>query len=166
MLKYKKIKKKHYAQYGNTLLRRGYCEICKSNALLIDGKLACCGDEPSGSEGNFSVQMSETVKKRKRPSKYVQEKILEIQDGMCFYCDSLFGEPFLHPKTEKVRFLRVCYDHYVPYSYSQNNNTDNFVATCQVCNGIKTNKIFESKEDARVFILDRRRRLGYKEQEV
>jgi 5-methylcytosine-specific restriction endonuclease McrA len=48
--------------------------------------------------------------------------------------------------------LKVNWDHVVPFSYSQNNYAYNFVAACQICNGIKGSQMFKTLEEARIHI--------------
>jgi hypothetical protein len=40
------MEKQHWAIYGNTKLKRGFCDHCKCESLIIDNKFACC-DKPS-----------------------------------------------------------------------------------------------------------------------
>ena len=48
-----------------------------------------------------------------------------------------------------MKVLKACWDHLVPYVYLQSNPLDNWVAACQACNGIKTDKVFETFEEVR-----------------
>lgn len=41
------------------------------------------------------------------------------------------------------------------------NSTPNFVAACHVCNGIKSDKLFQTLDEARVFIQLAREAKGY-----
>ena len=40
----------------------------------------------------------------------------------------------------------------VPFSYAQNNHTDNFVASCHVCNRWKRSIMFDTIEAARIYL--------------
>ena len=57
--------------------------------------------------------------------------------------------------------LRVEWDHYIPYSYSQDNRVSNFVAACQICNRIKSSLMLPSAEEYRVHIQNKRVEKGY-----
>lgn len=59
--------------------------------------------------------------------------------------------------------LKLQWDHVDPWVYSLNNKDQNFVAACQICNGIKSSMIFNSVEEARVYIQGARKTKGYRE---
>ncbi len=61
----------------------------------------------------------------------------------------------------KLVILKVCWDHRIPFAYSQDNRALNFVAACQICNGIKSSLMFERLEDARGYIYRRLQKKGY-----
>ena len=52
--------------------------------------------------------------------------------------------------------LRVHFDHVLPYSFCFNNATKNFVGACQICNGIKGDKVFKTIAAAVRYVRDRR----------
>jgi len=96
--------------------------------------------------------------KRSLPSAEDRKRILEMQEGRCFYCSKEFGERYWY-KGRYVR-LKLHWDHMVPFVYSQNNHGYNFAAACHVCNGIKGALMFHDVEQAQVHILqewDRRK---------
>lgn len=94
--------------------------------------------------------MSEAASIRRTPTPTERKEILELQQDRCLYCDRLFGTAVI--RKEKLVFLRTNFDHFVPFSYSQNNYAYNFVAACQICNGIKSNLMFKTLEEARVYV--------------
>jgi hypothetical protein len=49
----------------------------------------------------------------------------------------------------------------VPYAYSQDNGTPNFVAACHVCNGLKSAKMFRTIDEARGYLASKRAAKGY-----
>jgi len=53
-------------------------------------------------------------------------------------------------------------DHVFPYSWDQDNAIDNLVPACVLCNCIAGNKVFESVEQKRQFILNRRKEKKHK----
>jgi 5-methylcytosine-specific restriction endonuclease McrA len=73
------------------------------------------------------------------PSPGEQARILEQQARCCIYCDRPFGGD-----------VRVTWDHFVPWSYSQRN--EKFVAACQRCNSKKSDKMFQTLEEARAYL--------------
>ena len=156
------MSKKHYAIYGNTVLNRGYCPKCKGMSLIVDGILQCCDTEFKGEDTHQMKVMSEASHKRKRPPLNEQKEILARQDSKCLYCDIIFGTPLWRTKTKKIVFTKCCFDHFVPFSYSYNNKKVNFVAACHICNGIKSNKMFNTIQDVSDYVKYHRTKKGYK----
>lgn len=97
--------------------------------------------------------------KRTRPSKPLQKAILEEQKNRCFYCQFEFGTIFR--RHNKPFALKLNWDHFIPYSYSLANATDNWVAACHICNGIKGCLVFSTADRARTFVNERREAKGY-----
>lgn len=154
--------KKHVAIYGSLKLMRGYCSNCKDYALIIDNVLQCCDTEIDNNElEKRTKRMTQTEGVRRRPSKKAVNKMLEIQDNKCFYCDIPFGTSYKHPRLDKYMETKVCYDHLVPFAYSQDNQDINFVCACGTCNGIKSDLIFQTVEEARDYVKYRRKKKGY-----
>jgi len=44
------------------------------------------------------------------------------------------------------------WDHAEPFMFSQNNEANNFVASCSYCNGWKSSKIFQSLEEVKDYV--------------
>lgn len=158
MNKKKVIKGKHYAYYGEIKMVRAYCPDCQQNALVIRGKLACCDNYPKKKSNDFEVMCS-TKKKRMRPSKTVKDRIFKIQGNKCLYCGVEYGTPYYYKKKE--RYTHINYDHLVPFSYTQSNPKNNWVGACNICNGIKSNKMFDTIEDVLHYVETRRKEKGY-----
>ena len=153
------IMKKHVmAVYGNVSLERGYCNDCGRMAIIKNGMYQCCDGLVAGVPNKFE-RMSEPFFARKTPTKFEKDRILREQEDRCFYCSVQFGSfrfrnglPFL---------VKIHWDHQLPFAYSQNNKTENFVAACHVCNGIKSSHIFHTVEEAQVYIASKRKSKGY-----
>lgn len=62
------------------------------------------------------------------------------ENPYCIYCDGL---------AEVV-------DHFIPYAFSQCNEKWNLVPSCEVCNQIASDKVFETLDEKRQYILDKR----------
>lgn len=78
---------------------------------------------------------------RKRPTIKIQATLLIEQQGRCWYCNSsLFAEP-------------IAWDHLIPYSYLDTNPNNNWIASCYLCNGKKSNKIFSTEQQIYKFCL-------------
>jgi 5-methylcytosine-specific restriction endonuclease McrA len=91
------------------------------------------------------------------PGLKIQKKILEVQNKKCLYCEKQFGD--LYMKNGKVRQLKIQWDHLIPYSYSKENKF-NFVAACNICNQIKSNKIFNTVEEVFHYVRYHREKKG------
>jgi hypothetical protein len=89
----------------------------------------------------------------------VSDAVLGKQGHRCFYCELEFGSTYLHGGKERVR--RINWDHFVPFAYLQSNPAANWVAACNVCNGIKHSRIFYDREEARQIISAEARSRGY-----
>lgn len=150
--------KHHLALYGNTPLERGSCPGCHSIAIIHKGRYQCC-DYPANGIPKTYVRICEPEQKRKLPSVKERLEILDLQGHRCFYCDIPLGSTqFRKGKPIKIQ---THWDHQLPYSYSQNNHTYNYVAACHVCNGLKSNKLFQTVEEAQVYLADKRKQKGY-----
>jgi len=156
------MKNKHKAIYGDVVLIREWCKACKQYALVVDSKLQCCDKKITIGMISRSRLMVTPKRIRRIPSGTEQREILLRQANRCLYCDLQFGTPLWSEKRNKVVFVKIAWDHFVPYSYSFNNKRANFVGACSICNGIKSNKMFETLKDARNYILYTRKKKGYK----
>lgn len=155
-----KVRQLHVAIYGNVGILRGVCWKCGGTALIREGLLLCCDVPANGSPEavselvpHIAKRMVEPQYKRRRPSPREQKIILADQENACFYCATKF-DTYVFKDTKLVR-LRVNWDHFIPYVYSADNRYDNFVAACQICNGLKGSKMFDTEEDAKEYIRER-----------
>lgn len=138
----------HVALYGRIRMLRSWCDSCDSWAFVQGGKMACCGEPHVGDPARFR-RMSESPP-RSVPSREDQRLILAIQENRCFYCQRLFGS-VVYIKNRR-RVLSVNWDHMVPWSYSGDNSPKNFVAACRLCNSWKGSIMFQSVDEARVYL--------------
>jgi hypothetical protein len=140
--------------YGAVKLLRDRCRFCKRWALVIDGEMACCGSPPGDVYGTQRM----TTGRIRRPSKRVTSKMLDRQAGLCMYCGQEFGE--YREVRLVLRRLRPCWDHFMPRSYSFDDRAENGVVCCNVCNGWKSNLMFETAGEVREFVARRWAREG------
>jgi len=66
----------------------------------------------------------------------------------------------------KIVKVIPCWDHYIPYAYSQNNYPYNFVAACALCNGIKSSHLFDTLEEAIEYVKRRRAKKGVTKDDI
>lgn len=139
--------------YGNVAIERAACPDCGGWALVIGGRLACCDRRLDGQPPRVYRRMSEPEFVRRKPSKTEQESILDEQEHRCFYCDRAFGSHYI--RNGRLRRVSVVWDHFLPYSMTANNYAHNFVAACALCNGIKSDRVFQTPEEARIYVQNR-----------
>lgn len=141
--------RQHLALYGNTQIVRAHCYQCKRFALVVDDILQCCDRRIEASPTKVR-RMSTPEERRRLPAKAQRERILEAQGYRCLYCDvSLNGYVTYHDKIKKVR---LTWDHMAPYTYTLDNHAENFAATCQFCNAWKSSLIFKTVDEVRIYV--------------
>lgn len=152
------IPENYVAFYGNVKIEKAWCRDCDGYAFVIDDHLVCCNTRVSGLPA-YTKRESEPDQRRRVLPASVKRAKLEAQHHRCFYCDRSFGS-LVHRRGKSMR-LRVHYDHMVPYAYSQDNEADNFVAACHVCNSLKHAFYFNTLDEAQLFLFNAWREKGY-----
>ncbi len=136
--------------YGKTHIESITCPACGIDCFLISGVTSCCEAQPPFED--YDAIKFETDKigaKRKRPSKRDQERILSDQGNSCFYCDISF-ERSIVIRRGKVVANEIHWDHIIPFVF--NGNNDGFVAACALCNLRKSDRIFNTLQDAKTYL--------------
>lgn len=142
----------HVAMYGNVSLGRAYCWGCRRWALVLDGLIACC-NRPVYDRPTKVKRMCEPEAARRRPSAAMARHILAEQGNSCLYCDRPFDSVVWY--GGKVRTIKLRWDHMVPWNYGRDNRDCNFAAACQICNSIKSNRMFMTVEEVRAYVQKR-----------
>lgn len=150
-------------QYGSVQMTKAVCPRCGKEALALGGVTACCDAASTTDPQGVSRKVGDIVP-RGRPTIERQRQALAEQGHLCFWCLQPFGQ--LEWRKRRLVVLRPVWDHLSPYVYSQDNHDDNFVASCQVCNGIKHAKMFDSVEACRAYIRVRRDAPGQPDSEA
>lgn len=141
------MSKRHTAIYGNVNLGRVFCDKCHRYTILDGVVKECCGEPCSDEQTDDLVRMANPEPRRRGLTSQEKQSIIEAQGGVCLYCGSAFGLYYLH--HGKLRINNPCWDHRTPFKYSQNNNFDNYAATCRYCNQVKYSKMFKTIEEVR-----------------
>lgn len=152
------IPENYVAFYGNVKIEKAWCRDCDGYAFVVDELLVCCGVRVTGLPTYTKREAEPDTRRQNLPDSVKRDK-LDEQHHRCFYCDRSFGL-IVHRRGKSMR-LRVHYDHMVPYSYSYNSDGDNFVAACHVCNTLKHDFVFNTLEEAQLFLFNRWREKGY-----
>lgn len=98
------------------------------------------------------------VERKRRPPKTVRDRIHAEQRGACLYCEIPIGAQIW--RGRELVTLIANWDHFVPYAYAQRSR-GNWVLACHVCNAIKSTRMFDTVQHARLVILPRREAIGY-----
>jgi len=147
--------------YGNVSMVRGYCSVCKNTCIILNNEKQCCGRLANENQ-IFTLPIKRVIqpeKSRRRFSKNEKQSILMEQDFRCIYCDMYFGVLY-EKKSGRLCKTTVHFDHFIPFTHSQNNKKDNIVAACNICNAFKGDKMFNSIEEAKIYILNRVKQRG------
>ena len=70
-------------------------------------------------------------------------ELIEYYGPRCYYCH---------------KEIATTIDHVVPYSWDQDNDIENLVPACALCNSLASNKMFDSVEHKRQYILGQRKK--------
>ena len=141
--------KSYVGLYGAQQLVKQYCSKCSAYSFVLDGKLKCCGKHTISQPTNYKRE-SDLSAGRRHLSKVEQNRLLNQQEFKCFYCNRDFNS-LVFRKGNAIR-LQTEFDHLVPHSYSYNNLSSNFVAACHICNGLKSSLVFDTLEQAQVYL--------------
>jgi hypothetical protein len=142
--------------FGKTSFLRGYCWSCRSEAFIIDGLLSCCDLPFRENEVQRTIYVTQKAIKRKAISKKLRLQLIEEQNNRCFYCGCDLAGYYL--RDDVVRKIRIHVDHVQPFS-AVGDSTE-MVAACNVCNLIKSNKVFGNMEELVGYILEQRDKKG------
>jgi len=138
----------HIAQYGGAKVIRSWCPECKVYSFVQDKQRGCCRAEYDPNPVQY--ERMTIGGPRQRLSTAERNAILYSQDNRCFYCDKRFGSIVYLNYRRFV--LTINWDHVVPYSYSADSTVRNIVAACRFCNSWKSNMMFSSVDDVRIFV--------------
>ncbi len=146
------------AVYGNVRMIRDYCPVCNDLVLFPRGKSACCGFAPLKAPGRWEVVVPPH---RRHPSQTRQDALLLEFGNGCAYCRMQFGTLVEWGKRRAV--LRLVWDHFIPFIATGDSSDENFRPACQLCNGLKRDRLFQSLEEAQGFVARSFDRKGVRE---
>lgn len=92
---------------------------------------------------------------------FTKNRLREEQHGKCAFCNiptdaQIFRNGNLVQLSEE-------FDHFVPISYGGSNSLANWVLSCNVCNTIKSDRMFTNMRHARIVIEAERSQKGYED---
>ncbi len=130
--------------------RESFFDLASDNR---SGKTRCCGALIVNPKIEGWQRLSVTPDRRRTVAENLQLQILRRQNYRCFYCDLNF-KVVVFLKGKPVR-RAVVFDHYVRWSYSQDNRRQNIVAACSLCNGIKSWLMWDTLDECKAYISKR-----------
>jgi 5-methylcytosine-specific restriction endonuclease McrA len=80
-----------------------------------------------------------------------KSEIIERQNSNCIYCARRFDSVVWDIDGKAVTLLPR-FDHFEPYALRQNENPENFVPACCVCNTLKSDRVFDTLKAARLWL--------------
>ena len=129
--------------YGRVAIGKKWCSDCNCYAFFIGGILMCCGKKDSWDIERKTRLKRETqgTGRRGHISTKIKASILEKQNNKCAYCQCDLSQETIH------------FDHFIPFSYTFTGAREgDLVAACASCNLMKSNKMFDSKQEVRRYI--------------
>lgn len=151
------------AMFGKVTMFRATCTECGRTSLIVDGKTACCGARPVRSDEYTSKRESAGESSRKRFKRSDTLDAMYRQGNRCAYCGiELFpGQRCWNNKKCKYVSAETEYDHFIPWSYLGKTDGTILIASCEICNRIKSSKIFDSFAESKRYIRQKREQKGY-----
>jgi len=141
--------------FGKVKINRHLCPNCGFPILGNDKRIECdmCGLELRRHKYDGIIVVVPPSGIRKMPPKKLQEELLKSQNYRCYWCGNKFDTFLL--RNNQLEQLKVHFDHKVPFSYEKVNRDDNWVASCNICNLLKSSFMFKKEEDCRKYLLRR-----------
>ena len=156
---FREMRKNKIKCYGGVAIPSAYCSNCKRVAFVIDNKIQCCGKMIQNVKYDGYERISEDDGLRYHIPDSLKKKILDEQEFCCFYCLMPFN--FEVERKGKIIKREIEFDHLVPFSFINNDKRENLVASCNVCNRLKSSMCFQTVDEARVYLQERRESKGY-----
>jgi len=135
--------------YGSIKIPKSYCQKCLCYSFVIEGKIACCGADCHPMPLFFKRE-SFPPYERRALSKEEKTRKLIMQGYRCFWCRRAFWS-IVKLRKREIK-LKIHWDHLIPWVYNQNNQIDNYVAACHICNLWKQAMVFSSIEAGKVYL--------------
>lgn len=140
------------AIFGKVRLNLHTCPNCENDLLNNSLLFTCdvCGYSNKDEKAKTFKVVVPPPGMRKIPPRALQKILLKVQSNKCFWCGNKLGS--LYWKNGKVKTLEVHWDHKIPFSYTQTNRNDNWVASCNICNLFKSNFLFTTDKECREYL--------------
>ena len=138
---------------GKIKLYREECDKCGEFNLSGSRIFDCsCGNRYREREINYRRILA-IRNKRGYISQKFKEELMMKQNYRCYWCGREFFT-YVYKDGKPLKLI-MHVDHVNPAAYRLDDNVDNLVGSCQLCNLFKSSKMFDDKEDCKNFITDR-----------
>jgi len=88
-----------------------------------------------------------------------------LQDNRCFFCERAFGT-YVQKNAAKPEPLRVEDEHFIPRRLPGSRKDDNRHAVCHICNKLKSDLVFNTEEQCRMWLAEAWQLNGYHEVDI
>lgn len=144
--------------YGSVALLSERCPVCGDESFVRDGLTICCGAEVVKPPNRWK-RMSTCRDQRKHFTPEYRAALVDSQNGLCFWCGIRFDKQEWRRGRQAKKTINV--EHVEPFVFASNESNQNIVASCSICNSIKSSLIFQDIHEARTQIQLRRTTKGY-----
>lgn len=139
--------------YGSISLLSEDCPNCGRESFVVEGRLVCCGRRTLGEPMTWK-RMSATKKDRRFWSAAFREALIHEQNSRCFWCELRFDKDEWRDGRLWKKSIHI--EHVEPFIYAQNEARENIVASCSICNLIKSCLMFKTIDECREYIQHQR----------
>lgn len=140
---------------GKITLFREQCPNCGEYNLSGNKTFVCT--TCNGKYGKQDIENTRILAKsrRKQMPREIRRQLFIIQQNKCYWCGREFEIWYKTRKGKIPKQLEAVGDHQIPYSYCQTNPDDNWCLSCNICNGMKSDKLFKDTMECRKFLKNR-----------
>jgi len=137
------------ALYGNTVTTQHKCLKCGSLFFPEKDEFVCswCVGKKIGKPKTRCPKVVQKIAPKIQRRSIPRKRILERDNYTCQYCGVSSKENCL---------VKLTIDHFIPFVHGGNNKFNNLLTACWDCHKHKSDKIFDSMEEAKKFIANRR----------
>lgn len=144
--------------YGSVALLSEICPECHAESFVVEGHFNCCG-LPYEKVPDRWKRMSSTSDLRRKFSAAFRQSLITSQNDVCYWC----GIPFDREEFNDGKRIKkhVHIEHIEPFIYAANEDDENIVASCSICNWIKTDYVFKDTYACKAYVRTQRILKGY-----
>lgn len=140
--------------FGNLATKQVKCPKCEQWQFEDKKCCECFYDFSQENEViytpiEYRTEISPTWRDRVKDT--IKKKVYERDEFACQYCGNWCYDSWITDPRQ------LTIDHIIPRTGGGNNDIDNLITCCRECNGIKGNKHFKTYDEAREYIIKRKK---------